>query len=162
MTQINIRPACTGDIAAVTAIGEASLSEPWTRQAIEYEIEENNLSYTAVCTVNEVHAGYADIWLLPGEAQVITFAVAPPFRRRGIGEAVMRHVLEYAARHGCELATLEVRAGNIPAQRLYRKLGFEQTSVRPGYYSENNEDALLMEKSLVSLPVGCAKEAKEI
>ena len=78
------------------------------------------------------------------EAHVTTFAVDPRWRRRGAGERLLLGLLDIAvARHARE-ATLEVRLSNMPARRLYEKYGFRPVGIRPRYYSDNGEDALIM------------------
>lgn len=87
-------------------------------------------------------------WKIGDEAQVANFVVRPENRRAGFGEQLLRYLLTQARQEGCQLATLEVRAQNKPAQALYRKAGFVQTGRRPRVYSQPMDDALLMEKQL--------------
>jgi ribosomal-protein-alanine N-acetyltransferase len=87
---------------------------------------------------------YGGIWLMVDEAHITTFAVDPGWRRQGVGEALLLALLDLAqARHARE-ATLEVRLSNLPARRLYEKYGFRPVGLRPHYYSDNGEDALIM------------------
>jgi ribosomal-protein-alanine N-acetyltransferase len=85
------------------------------------------------------------LWFIIDEAHIATIAVHPDFRRQGIGEQILLHALRAAHSEGAQRAFLEVRAGNFAAQAMYRKYGFEMAGVRPGYYKDNNEDALLMD-----------------
>jgi ribosomal-protein-alanine acetyltransferase len=87
---------------------------------------------------------YGGIWLMVDEAHITTFAVDPAWRRQGVGETLLLALLDLAvARHARE-ATLEVRLSNLPARRLYEKYGFRPVGLRPRYYSDNGEDALIM------------------
>jgi ribosomal-protein-alanine N-acetyltransferase len=84
------------------------------------------------------------MWLMVDEAHLTTFAVHPAWRRQKIGERLLLAFVDLAvARHARE-ATLEVRLSNIPARRLYEKYGFRPVGLRPRYYSDDGEDALIM------------------
>ena len=78
------------------------------------------------------------------EGHIITFAVHPDWRRQHIGERLLLAFLDLAAERGAHEATLEVRLSNLPARRLYEKFGFRPVGLRPRYYSDNGEDALIM------------------
>ena len=98
-----------------------------------------------VATPPEVNIlGYGGFWLMAGEAHISTIAVRPEWRRRGIGELLLVAMLELAVELGGDLATLEVRVSNVAAQSLYRKYGFAKVGLRPHYYSDRGEDALIM------------------
>jgi ribosomal-protein-alanine N-acetyltransferase len=88
--------------------------------------------------------GFAGLWLMLDEAHVTTIAVHPDYRGRGIGELMMVALIDIAYDIGARHVTLEVRASNQVAQNLYRKYGFREAGVRRRYYSDNNEDALIM------------------
>jgi len=89
-------------------------------------------------------AGYAGLWLVVDEAHITTIAVRPEFRGAGLGELLLASMVEAALDISARWVTLEVRVTNTPAQSLYRKYGFHDAGVRKGYYSDNNEDALIM------------------
>ena len=88
--------------------------------------------------------GYGGFWLMAGEAHISTIAVRPKWRRRGIGELLLVAMLELAVELGGDVATLEVRVSNISAQSLYHRYGFAKMGLRPRYYSDRGEDALIM------------------
>ncbi|HET6381958.1 MAG TPA: GNAT family N-acetyltransferase [Armatimonadota bacterium] len=73
-----------------------------------------------------------------------TLGVDPEFRRCGVALQLMIHALEYGRGAGADRGTLEVRCSNVGARKLYEKLGFVVCGVRPGYYLDTGEDALLM------------------
>jgi ribosomal-protein-alanine N-acetyltransferase len=132
------------DLADVQAIERASFSTPWPAHAYRQELESNRLAHYVVAVLAGAIVGYAGIWLMVDEAHVTTFAVHPRYRRRGIGERLLLALLDLSlARHARE-ATLEVRLTNMPARRLYEKYGFRPVGIRPRYYSDNQEDALIM------------------
>jgi [ribosomal protein S18]-alanine N-acetyltransferase len=83
-------------------------------------------------------------WHVADEVHVLDVATAPPFRRRGIGTALMHVALDYAAAEHVRIVLLEVRRSNRQAIRIYRRLGFTAMGVRPGYYADNGEDAIEM------------------
>ncbi|HEX9015529.1 MAG TPA: ribosomal protein S18-alanine N-acetyltransferase [Chloroflexota bacterium] len=88
--------------------------------------------------------GYAGLWLMVDEAHITAIAVAPPYRGFGIGEMLMLGMIDISRDIGAQYLTLEVRVSNDLAQNLYRKYGFKETGVRRKYYSDNNEDAMIM------------------
>ena len=88
--------------------------------------------------------GYGGFWLMAGEAHISTIAVRPEWRQRGIGELLLVAMLELAVELGGDLATLEVRVSNVAAQSLYQKYGFAKVGLRPHYYRDRGEDALIM------------------
>lgn len=88
--------------------------------------------------------GYGGVWLTVDEGHITTIASAPEVRRRGVGELVLNGLLDAARDLGANHLTLEVRVSNTPAQALYLKYGFEARGTRRRYYTDNNEDALIM------------------
>jgi ribosomal-protein-alanine N-acetyltransferase len=88
--------------------------------------------------------GFAGVWFLVDEAHLATIAVSKEFRRQAVGEHLLIGVIDLAIEHNASLVTLEVRATNTAAQALYEKYGFAVVGLRPGYYSDNKEDAILM------------------
>ena len=80
------------------------------------------------------------------ETDVMNVAVHPDFRRRRIGEALVLELVEQLKARGNYCLTLEVRASNDPARKLYEKLGFQQVGLRKNYYRNPKEDALILRK----------------
>jgi len=132
------------DVPAVHAIDLLSFSLPWPERSFRFEITDNQVSRGWVAEVEGVIAAMLVLWFIVDEAHIATIAVHPDFRRQGIGEQILLHALRTARAEGANRAFLEVRAGNAAAQAMYKKYGFEVVGVRPGYYKDNNEDALLM------------------
>ena len=139
-----IRRMTLVDVPAVHAIDLLSFSLPWPERSFRFEITDNQVSRGWVAEVDGRIAAMLVIWLIVDEAHIATIAVHPDFRRQGIGEQILLHALRTARAEGANRAFLEVRAGNAAAQAMYKKYGFEVVGVRPGYYKDNNEDALLM------------------
>jgi ribosomal-protein-alanine N-acetyltransferase len=132
------------DLPAVHDIERRSFSTPWPSHAYRTELETNRLAHYRVVRAEGAVIAYAGIWLMVDEAHVTTFAVDPPWRRRHVGEALLVAMMDLAIERGAREATLEVRLSNLAARRLYEKYGFRPVGIRPRYYSDNNEDALVM------------------
>jgi ribosomal-protein-alanine N-acetyltransferase len=97
--------------------------------------------------------GYAGLWLMVDEAHITTIAVRPEFRGKGLGELVLCGLVDTALEVSARILTLEVRVSNTVAQNLYLKYGFKQSGLRRRYYSDNNEDALIMTAENIHAPV---------
>jgi ribosomal-protein-alanine N-acetyltransferase len=95
---------------------------------------------------------YAGIWLMVDEAHITTFAVLPAYRRRGIGGLLLAELMAMSADLGAAVCTLEVRLSNAAARRLYAEFGFKPVGVRPRYYTDNGEDALIMTTDRLETP----------
>lgn len=118
-------------------------SDPWNRQALAEELN-SPLARYVLCAEGEKLLGYAGARMVLEECQVVNVATRPDCRRQGVAFWLMETLLDIARRQGREYATLEVRQSNLPALRLYQKLGFAPQGIRPGYYENPREDALLM------------------
>src|ERR687887_1636377 len=132
------------DVAAVQEVERASFPVPWPANAFRHELTQNKNAHYIVAREGDRIVGYAGLWLSLDEAHITTFAVLPDYRRRKIGERMLLSLFERAEKLGAEWMTLEVRASNLPAQRLYEKYGFRPAGIRRRYYSDNNEDAIIM------------------
>ena len=88
--------------------------------------------------------GYAGAWMIFEEAHITNIAVRKDCRGQGVGEALTRALIQYAANLGVQYMTLEVRKSNLIAQAMYRKLGFEKLGVRKRYYPDNRRTRFLM------------------
>jgi ribosomal-protein-alanine N-acetyltransferase len=141
ITGLHIRPLAYGDLPAVLSVERRSFPAPWSLAMFVLELskpssicfaatDEDGLVGYVIC------ARYADVWHL------MNVAVVPQQRRRGIARLLLARLFETAgadARY-----TLEVRMSNTAAIEMYERLGFRQAGVRPGYYHDNREDALIM------------------
>jgi ribosomal-protein-alanine N-acetyltransferase len=132
------------DVPAVQLVENASFPIPWPANAFRHELTQNKNAHYLVAKEGDHIVGYAGLWLSLDEAHITTFAVLPEYRRRKIGERMLLSIFERAERLGAEWLTLEVRASNLAAQRLYEKYGFRPAGIRRRYYSDNNEDAIIM------------------
>lgn len=132
------------DLDVVQAIERASFSSPWPPNAYRSELQTNRLANYLVARADDEIVGYGGMWLMVDEAHITTFAVHPAWRRQRIGERLLLAFLDLALARQAHEATLEVRLSNLPARRLYEKYGFRPVGLRPRYYSDDNEDALIM------------------
>jgi len=148
-----IRPMTVDDLASVQLIERASFTTPWPPQAYRQELESNRLAAYLVGLIGGEVVAYGGIWLMVDEAHVTTFAVHPRYRRRRIGERLLLSLLDLSVDRHAREATLEVRLSNLAARRLYEKYGFRPVGIRPRYYSDNGEDALIMTTEPLGGPV---------
>ena len=132
------------DLPAVHLIEKASFTSPWPEHAYRSELESNRLAQYLVARVDERVVGYGGMWLMVDEAHITTFAIHPAWRRQRIGERLLLAFLDLAIDRGAHEATLEVRLSNLAARRLYEKYWFRPVGLRPRYYSDDQEDALIM------------------
>ncbi len=139
-----ILPMHVDDLPAVHAIERQSFSTPWPPHAYRAELETNELARYLCAWVGGRIVGYAGMWVMVDEAHITTFAVDPGWRRRGVGDRILVALLDVAVERGARDATLEVRVSNLGARRLYEKFGFRPVGIRPRYYSDDFEDALVM------------------
>jgi ribosomal-protein-alanine N-acetyltransferase len=142
--RLRIEPMGLDDLDAVHAIERASFSSPWPPNAYRSELETNRLASYLVARYGDRVVGYGGMWLMVDEAHITTFAIHPAWRRRRIGERLLLAFLDIAIDRSAHEATLEVRLSNLAARRLYEKYGFRPVGLRPRYYSDDNEDALIM------------------
>lgn len=142
---VRYRKMTIDDVQAVHNIELASFPTPWTLDSFYYEMTENQYAHYLVAE-NETHEiiGFCGIWLVIDAAQITNVAVVQSVRGQGIGEALMREAIRVAKEAQMDVMSLEVRVTNTVAQNLYRKLGFQDGGLRKGYYTDNQEDALVM------------------
>ena len=134
----------TTDLDDVMKIERASFGLPWSRWMFERELEERKRSHLLVVRSDSEVVGYIGFWMIVDEAHIVTIAVRSDLRRGGIGSILMGSALALAAHLGADKATLEVRVTNLPAQKLYKKFGFEMVAIRKKFYSDTGEDAYVM------------------
>jgi ribosomal-protein-alanine N-acetyltransferase len=142
--EIEIRFMQVGDLEQVIEVDQASFTTPWSPDAFYHELLYNRLAFYLVAVIEGRVVGYCGTWIIVDEAHVTNIAVHPDFRGRKIGEQLLRSLKHLARFKGATKITLEVRVSNHVAQNLYHKLGFRIEGRRPGYYTDNQEDALIM------------------
>ncbi|KJF25896.1 hypothetical protein TZ02_16945 [Clostridium aceticum] len=148
MEKLVVRKMLMKDIPSVVEIEKQCFPIPWTRGAFETELKKNKLALYMVATWEGQVAGYGGIWMVVDEGHITNIAVHPNFQGRRIGEEIVRALMKEVGTKRIDRITLEVRKSNMIAQNLYKKLGFVACGIRPGYYSDNGEDALIMWKDI--------------
>ncbi len=141
-----IREAEPADLKEIYSIEKRSFSDPWTPSQILFEIV-YRYSKGFVIEIEGRVVAFIFAMIVSDEAHIGDFAVDPDFRRRGLGEKLLRYFLDFAKERGVKRVVLEVRKSNLPARGLYEKCGFREVGVRKRYY-KNGEDAIVMERVL--------------
>ncbi len=150
--RVVVDPMRLEDVSAVHEIERLSFRTPWPAYAFEQELRGNRLARYVVARAGDRVVGFAGVWLMVDDAHVTTFGVHPDWRRQGIGRQLLLNVAELGIAIGARRLTLEVRASNEAAQSLYHAFGFETVGRRPRYYTDDNEDALVMTTPPLSDP----------
>jgi ribosomal-protein-alanine N-acetyltransferase len=143
MNSVTVRRMNSLDIDGVLAVEQQSFKTPWSRDGFVNEMN-NDLCYYLVLVEEGKIIGYAGMWLIVDEAHVTNVAVLSEYRGKKLGEKLMSALMEHAKNRGALRMTLEVRASNLVAQGLYEKLGFSSQGRRRNYYTDTQEDALVM------------------
>jgi ribosomal-protein-alanine N-acetyltransferase len=139
------------DLDAVAALEADTFTNPWTRDMLERELQQSDVARVYVVRLpGHQVAAFCACWLVYDELHINTIAVAADLRRQGIATALMNFLLAEGAALGARRTFLEVRRSNVAAQRLYETLGFKETGVRKNYYSQPEEDALVLSLEMLS------------
>lgn len=152
-----IREMTMDDLDAVIDIERRCQPRPWPATHFFHAVGANSLVYPIVGERGSTMVGFAVARYVADEIHIENIGVHPGHRRRGIAMLLMQHLFTRGEKLGSKCVHLEVRESNLAAIALYRKLGFEQTGVRKGYYTDSRENAILMTKSLLIPPLWQAK-----
>jgi len=152
---LRIEPFEPTDLDDIMAIEVVSFSMPWSRRSYE-EIIPLDSVLTIVARIDGELVGYALMQYVNDEMELHTFAVKSAWRRKGIGSKLLERMLSEAVAHDAKNIFLLVRPNNPAARTIYDKFGFEAVGIRPLYYKDTGEDAIVMKLSLdkQSLVVG--------
>lgn len=151
LTETEILVMSKPDIADVLEIERVSFPSPWSRSSFEDILtREYSRAYVIKATYGGRFRviGYICLWMFLDEIHILNLAIHSEFRRQSLGEKLLKYALNLAQRRGIRWATLEVRQSNHPAIALYKKMGFKSVRLRPRYYMDNREDAVVMEKAI--------------
>lgn len=148
-----VRRMTEDDISAVSELDRRIFPDMKMPTNFENELKNCMAHYIVACECDSAKSissndsnviGYAGLWIMVSEAHIVNIAVAHNYRRRGLGELLLLALIELALDMKCNMMTLEVRASNVTAQRLYQKYGFTSRGIRKGYYNDNREDGIIM------------------
>ena len=141
---LNVRKMRLTDAPQVATLEAATFPNPWRLADFEFEMTENPVARYLIAEEGDRLLGFAGSHLILDEGHITNVAVAQEARGQGIGRRLMEGLMQLASNLGVSYMTLEVRTSNEPAINLYKSLGFFKVSVRPKYYQDNQEDALIM------------------
>ena len=143
--EITIQKMSADDVDDVIRIEESAYGEHhWSKKSFLNEIGNELAHYYSIVASDGKLAGYAGCWHILEEAHITTIAIAPEYRRKNYGQALLKRIIDDCYKEKIKYITLEVRVSNTPAINLYSKYGFSSFGTRKGYYQDNNEDALIM------------------
>ena len=134
MADMIIRQASVRDVDDIYEIERLCFPDPWSKDAMIYELESNPRAFYIVAELEGQVAGYAGLWRIGDEGHITNVAVKPGFRNRRIAQGIMEVMIDFTTQQGIMHHTLEVRRSNEPAIKLYEKFGFRIEGVREGYY----------------------------
>lgn len=139
-----IRDMILEDLDQIMILESKCFNVPWSRESFESELVKNDKAHYIVLVIDSVIVGYGGVWYVMDEGHITNIAIDSDYRRQGLGKKIVREMINKAIKAEISHMTLEVRKSNIPAISLYEKMGFKALGVRPKYYRDNNEDALIM------------------
>jgi ribosomal-protein-alanine N-acetyltransferase len=135
------------DLPEMLAIERESFPSPWTAGMFKKELESAHSRCLCVrinSAEKSVVAAYIIFWLIADEAHLHNLAVKKEYRGKGLAYNLMEAMKEIAGKNEALAQTLEVRESNTEAIKLYRKCGFVVKGIRPQYYTDTREDAMIM------------------
>jgi len=139
------------DIEQICAIEQEAFPTPWSAEAFYNELMNNHFAYYIVLENGDGEIiGYGGMWTIMDEAHITNIAIRKPFQGMKLGEKLLGKLQDKAVDLGIMRMTLEVRVTNHIAHGLYEKMGFYSVGTRKGYYTDNNEDAVIMWANLRS------------
>ncbi len=141
---VRVQPMRRRHLRSVLRVEHEVCPRPWTLALFLSELGAGPSRRYVVARAGTAVVGYGGLMVGVGEGHVTTLAVDPAWQRRSVGTRLLLALATYGVDEGCTGLTLEVRMGNVGAQALYRRFGFVPAGVRPGYYAETKEDALIM------------------
>lgn len=143
-SELIYREMTVADIPSIMMIEHEAFTSPWSAEAFTNELLNNMFARYMVMEHEDQIIGYGGMWIIMDEAHVTNIAIRSDYRGQGLGNRLLLELQRTAVFFGAAKMTLEVRVSNDIAQNLYRKYGFKASGIRPRYYSDNNEDALIM------------------
>lgn len=146
--EIIIRRMREKDLDRIMEVEKAAFTTPWSRESFLLEINKNQLARYFIAEVDGLVVGYGGIWLILDEGHITNIAVDKEYRRLGIGKRILEELIGLCKECNVVAMTLEVRQNNEPAKNLYKEYEFIEYGIRPNYYADVNQDAIVMWKKL--------------
>lgn len=143
--EYRIIPMTAAHVAAVAELEAVCFTDPWCEQAVASELD-NPLSLWLVAMAGDTLIGYVGSQSVLGEADMMNLAVAPSHRRGGVAKALLQALEQALDANGVICLSLEVRQSNEAARQLYGACGYAQVGLRPNYYRNPRENALILKK----------------
>ena len=141
---ITIRLMEERDLDAIMEVERQCFTLPWSREAFYNELHQNRFAHYLILEEDNKVIGYCGAWLVVDEAHITNIAVLPAYQGRGLGKVLLSSMIKECMLQAIKRMTLEVRESNLVAQSLYKKSGFVEGAIRKNYYSDNQEDAIVM------------------
>lgn len=148
--EVVFRSMLLEDIDQICSIEQEVFPTPWSAEAFYNELMNNHFAHYIVIESDEKVIGYGGMWTIMDEAHVTNIAILKAYQGKKLGEQLLTKMQQLAYDQGIRRMTLEVRVSNLVAQRLYEKLGFYSVGVRRAYYTDNQEDAMIMSANLIN------------
>ncbi len=146
--EIKIRRMRKEDIPRASHIERLSFPNPWSSNIFSVELEKKDFAFYYIMEYQHSLVAYGGYWKIRNEAHLVTIAVHPSFRRKGLGGQLLQHLFGEIEKQSLDKITLEVRSSNSAAQKFYQEFGFKRIAIRPQYYIDTNEDAIVYWKIL--------------
>ena len=147
MVSYEIRSMTEKDIPQIASIEKMVFTAPWSEAAFRSELADNAMALYLVLADDEKPdevLAYGGIWKIFDEGHITNIAVIPKMQGKQLGKMLLHAMIQWGWANGMNHMTLEVRVSNNRAISLYKKAGFEEAGIRPGYYDGGNEDAIIM------------------
>ena len=141
---LNIRRGEITDLAEVMRIEKAAFTDPWSMESLFSELQVDDMRVSLVAETGTGLCGYLMAWRVVDQIHILNIATDPQYLRRGVGTALLLKATAMAVEEGQIEVTLEVRESNHGAREFYRRHRFTEIGVRPGYYQDNRESAIIM------------------
>ena len=148
---ITVRTPRGEDLPQVVALEKRCFVDPWEAEALEQELAVDPLRLPLIAEIEGKIVGYLMAWKIVDQLHILNIAADPDLRRQGVGTALLFDAARKAVALGMEGITLEVRESNREARAFYNEYGFVPTGLRPGYYADNGEDAIIMTAGTAAL-----------
>lgn len=148
MNNLNVRRMNLEDVDRVYEIELLCFPHPWVKEAFVKDMTENKMALYYVLELDGVIIGYCGMWVVFDEGHITNIAIHPDYWGRSYGKVLMKSVIANVEDENISAITLEVRVSNKRAITLYEHLGFVSSGIRPKYYTDNNEDAMIMWKNI--------------